>query len=183
MSGDGGTTGHVFIATSLDGFIARRDGGIDWLLDRDDPAEDHGYPAFIATMDAMIMGRGSFEVALGFDPWPYDLPVLVLSRSLPPTRVPPSLAGRLRIADLAPQAAMHRLQAEGHRRIYVDGGRIVQSFLRGGLIADMVVTVAPVLLGQGRRLFGETGRDIALTLLGARSFPSGLVQSSYRLDA
>jgi dihydrofolate reductase len=174
-------TGHVFIATSLDGYIARPDGDIDWLLARDDPQEDHGYDAFIADKDAIVMGRGSYEKVATFDPWPYDRPVLVLSRRLAGTPVPDRLQDKVRFADLAPDAAMRALAQDGARRVYVDGGQVVQAFLRAGLIADMVVTTVPVLIGAGRRLFGELPGDRDLALVASRSFPSGLVQSTYRL--
>ncbi len=172
-------SGHVFIAASLDGFIARADGGIDWLLARDDPAEDHGFADFIRDKDGIVMGRGSFEAVAGLDSWPYDRPVVVLSSTL--TRLPAHLAGRVRIMDAAPRAVMRALAAEGWRRVYVDGGRVVQAFLREGLIADLVVTWVPVLLGQGRRLFGPLEADRPLLHEATRTFPSGLVQSRYRL--
>jgi dihydrofolate reductase len=175
------TTAHVFIATSLDGFIARPDGDIGWLLQRDDPAEDHGYPAFIADKDVIVMGRGSYEKVLSFDTWPYDMPVLVLSRELADAPVPEVLKGKLRFSNLAPGDAMEELARQNVRRVYLDGGRLVQSFLREGLIADMVITTVPVLLGSGRPLFGELARDIDLKLVSSRSFPSGLVQSTYRV--
>lgn len=176
-------TGHVFIAVSLDGYIARPDGGIDWLLSRDDPTEDHGYDAFIADKDMIVMGRGSYEQVAGFDAWPYDRPVLVLSARLAGTPVPARLAGKVRFADLTPADAMRAMEREGVRRVYVDGGRLVQSFLRANLIADMVITTAPVLIGAGRPLFGELPGDKSLSLVSSRSFPSGLVQSTYRLQA
>lgn len=176
-------TGHVFIAVSLDGYIARPDGGIDWLLSRDDPTEDHGYDAFIADKDMIVMGRGSYEQVAGFDAWPYDRPVLVLSARLAGTPVPARLEGKVRFADLTPADAMRAMEREGVRRVYVDGGRLVQSFLRANLIADMVITTAPVLIGAGRPLFGELPGDKSLSLVSSRSFPSGLVQSTYRLQA
>jgi dihydrofolate reductase len=175
------TTAHVFIATSLDGFIARPDGDIGWLLQRDDPTEDHGYSAFIADKDVIVMGRGSYEKVLTFDPWPYDRPVLVLSAQLAHAPVPEALKDKLRFSNQAPKDAMEELAGQGVRRVYVDGGRLVQSFLRDGLIADMVITTVPVLLGSGRPLFGALPKDIDLKLVSSRSFPSGLVQSTYRL--
>lgn len=175
-------TGHVFIATSLDGFIARNDGDIEWLLSRDAPSENHGYESFIENMDGIIMGRGSYEKVRTFTPWPYNKPVLVLSKSLAPTPVPEPLKDRVRFIDLSPKAAMDMLAGEGWRRVYVDGGQIIQSFLREGLIADMVITQVPVLLGEGRPLFGPLSRDISLTHLGTKAFPSGLVQSHYRVE-
>lgn len=174
--------GHVFIATSLDGFIAREDGDIGWLLSRDDPDEDHGYADFIAGMDGLVMGRGSYEAVSRFDAWPYDKPVVVLSRSLAGTAVPEVLLGRVRFVDLTPSAAMEMLAIEGWRHVYVDGGRVVQSFLRDGLIQDLVITQVPVLIGQGLRLFGSLDRDVALHHLGTTTFPSGLVQSKYRVQ-
>lgn len=175
------TTAHVFIATSLDGFIARPDGDIGWLLQRDDPDEDHGYTDFIADKDLIVMGRGSYEKVLSFDPWPYDRPVLVLSRQLADTPVPEALKGKVRFADWTPKNAMEALARENVRRVYVDGGQLVQSFLRDGLIADMVITTVPVLIGSGRPLFGALPHDIDLSLVSSRSFPSGLVQSTYRV--
>lgn len=174
-------TAHVFIAISLDGFIARHDGDIAWLLQRDDPTEDHGYPAFIADKDLIVMGRGSYEKALTFDPWPYDRPVVVLSKQLADAPVPEALKGKVRFSTRAPKEEMEALAEQNVRRVYVDGGQVVQSFLREGLIADMVITTIPVLIGAGRPLFGALSRDIDLKLVSSRSFPSGLVQSSYRL--
>lgn len=175
------TTAHVFIATSLDGYIARADGDIGWLLERDDPAEDHGYLDFIADKDMIVMGRGSYEKVLTFDTWPYDRPVLVLSRQLANATVLERLEGQVRFADWTPKQAMEALEGEGVRRIYLDGGQLVQSFLREGLIDDMVITTVPVLIGGGRPLFGELSADVDLRLVGSRSFPSGLVQSVYRV--
>ncbi|HEX8046222.1 dihydrofolate reductase family protein [Rhizobium sp.] len=176
-------TGHVFIATSLDGLIARKNGNIDWLLSRDDPDEDHGYQDFIKNIDGLVIGRGSFEGIAACEPWPYDRPVVVLSKTLASSPVPGHLTGRVRFVDMTPKATMEMLAVEGWRRVYVDGGQIVQSFLREGLIADMVVTQIPVLIGEGRRLFGPIDSDIPLTHVMTRTFPSGLVQSLYRIEA
>ncbi len=174
-------TGHVFIATSLDGFIARPDGDIGWLLERDDPAEDHGYTDFIADKDAIVMGRGSYEKIVTMGEWAYDRPVLVLSRQLAGKPVPEPLQGKVRFSDATPADALAQLEAEGAQRVYVDGGQLVQAFLREGLIADMVITTVPVLIGTGRPLFGALPRDVSLVLESSRHFPSGLVQSSYRV--
>lgn len=135
------TTAHVFIATSLDGFIARSDGDIDWLLQRDDPTEDHGYSDFIADKDVIVMGRGSYEKVLTFDTWFYERPVVVLSERLADSPVPEALKGKVRFSNLAPMELMEDLKRQGVRRVYVDGGQVVQSFLCDGLIADMVITV------------------------------------------
>ncbi|HEU6454151.1 MAG TPA: dihydrofolate reductase family protein [Roseateles sp.] len=174
-------TCHVFIATSLDGFIARADGDIDWLLRRDDPQEDHGYDAFIADKDVIVMGRGSYEKALTFEKWFYDRPVLVLSRQLADTPVPEALKGKVRFSRSTPKETVEALAAQQVRKVYVDGGKVVQSFLRDGLITDMVITTVPVLLGSGRPLFGDLPGDVDVKLVGSRRFPSGLVQSTYRV--
>ena len=136
---------------------------------------------FSRDIDAIVMGRGTYEAVLTFDPWPYDKPVLVLSRALAGTEVPEPLRRKVTFADLAPKAAMDHLGRQGASRVYVDGGQIVQAFLRDGLISDMVVSRIPVLIGEGRSLFGYTGRDIAFAHGKTTAFPSGLVQSFYRL--
>ncbi|MEN2976966.1 dihydrofolate reductase family protein [Tistrella bauzanensis] len=176
-------SGHVFIATSLDGFIARSDGDIDWLLERDNPAEDHGYDAFIAAIDIILMGRGTFQKMHTVRPWPYNRPIVVLSSTMTQADLPDDLVDKVRVANKTPEEAMRMLEIEGHRKVYVDGGLLIQSFLRAGLIADIVITSVPVLLGEGRRLFGSVAADISLRHEGTTSFPSGLVQSRYRVDA
>ncbi|MFK0162573.1 dihydrofolate reductase family protein [Rhizobium sp. NPDC090279] len=174
-------TGHVFIATSLDGFIARDNGDIAWLLERDASGEDHGYDDFIRDIDAIIMGRGTFEAVRDMKPWFYSRPVLVLSATLAEQPVPADLAGKVRFMGKSPQQAMATLEAEGCRRVYVDGGRVIQSFLLEGLISDLVITRVPILLGTGRPLFGPVPHDINLRHMGTRPFPSGLVQSTYTI--
>lgn len=173
--------GHVFIATSLDGFIARIDGDIEWLLSRDDPSEDHGYNDFIQDIDGIIMGRGSYEKMLSFESWPHTKPVVVLSKSLESSGLPEKLHGTVRILDLQPKEAMRRMSDEGWKNVYVDGGQIIQSFLRDGLIHDMVITVVPVLIGRGRPLFGDLYEDVSLSLISSKTFPSGLVQCKYQV--
>lgn len=173
------TEAHVFIATSLDGFIARPDGGIDWLEMPELAGEDHGYDAFVARMDGLIMGRATYETVLGFGDWPYNKPIWVLSRNL--RSLPAELEGRVRLLDASPREALAEAQAAGWARAYVDGGRLIQSFLAEGLISEMILSRLPVLLGAGRPLFGGLPCDVALTHLGTQSFPSGLVQSHYRV--
>ncbi|MGY8526422.1 dihydrofolate reductase family protein [Paracidovorax citrulli] len=176
------TTAHVFIATSLDGYIARLDGDIEWLLQRDDPAEDHGYNDFIADKDVIVMGRGSYEKVASFDPWPYDRPVVVMSNKLAGTPVPEALKGKVCFTSGSPREVLDQLARENMQRVYLDGGQLVQSFMREGLVEDMVITTVPVLIGAGRPLFGPLTQDVDLVLVASRSFPSGLVQSTYRIE-
>ncbi|KRA75498.1 deaminase [Caulobacter sp. Root656] len=167
----------VFVGASVDGFIARPDGGLDWL-----PAgggEPHGYNEFMATVDALVVGRNTYEIVLGFDTWPFgDKPVFVLSAGAlapaPDGAVVERLSG-------APAEIVSRLAARGVGHIYVDGGITVQRFLRAGLIQRLIVTRVPVLLGQGIPLFGALPGDIKLRHVATRSFASGLVQSEYHL--
>jgi dihydrofolate reductase len=164
----------VFVGTSLDGFIARRDDSFDFLLISGD--EKHGYDEFVATVDALVMGRNSFETALSFATWPYDKPVFVLSsRPLPPS--PPGAV----VEQLSGEPAdiVANLAGRGVKHIYVDGGITIQRFLEAGLIQRLIITTVPVLIGTGIPLFGPLTRDIALRHVATRQFPSGLVQSEY----
>lgn len=176
-------SGHVFIATSLDGFIARTDGAIDWLPGLDsDPGENYGYDAFVASIDGLVMGRNSFEKVLTFDEWPYPMPVIVMSRSIDESALRDDLKGKVEFSPLAPGDLLTTLAQRGWTRVYVDGGQVIRSFLREGLIADMVITRVPVLLGDGLPLFGALGGDVGLRHQETRAYPSGLVQSRYSIN-
>jgi dihydrofolate reductase len=165
----------VFVGVSVDGFIARADGALDWL-----PAgggEEHGYEAFMASVDALVIGRNTYDTVLGFDQWPYgDKPVFVLS-----TRpIGPAPAGAV-VERLSgePAEIVSRLAAKGFQHAYVDGGITVQRFLRAGLIDRLVITRVPVLIGTGIPLFGDLPTDIRLGHVGTRQYATGLVQSEY----
>lgn len=175
------TTGHVFIATSLDGYVARPTGELDWLMKQKTDGEDHGYDEFIASIDGLVMGRGSFLQVLGFDKWPYSKPVIVMSKTLTRTDIPDSLEGKVTLTDQEPHDVMNTVDKQGWKRAYIDGGKVVQSFMRAGLIDDLWLTRIPVLIGEGIPLFGSLDRDVDLTHLETRSFPSGLVASRYRV--
>ena len=172
----------VFIATSLDGFIARPDGDVSWLHEVEPLADgdDAGYGAFFNTVDALVMGRGSFEKVLEFDPWPYgSKPVIVMSATL--KEIPERLRETVSIETLSPRALLDRLAQIGYRHIYLDGGRVIQSFLREGLVDEMTLTTIPVLIGDGRPLFGALDHDLCLRLLESRSFENGMTQSKYQV--
>lgn len=173
------TTVHVFIAASVDGYIARADGDIDWLLQRDAAGEDHGYDHFIADKDLVVMGRGCYEKVLTFGAWPYALPVCVLSRQLASTAVPEHLPSNVRFSAASPRELLTELARQPVNRIYLDGGQLVQSFLREDLVDELIITTVPVLLGGGRPLFGALPHDIQLQLTATRQFASGLVQNRY----
>jgi dihydrofolate reductase len=166
----------VFVGTSLDGFIARPNGELDFLPHGG--GEDHGYNEFFASVDALVIGRGTFETVLGFESWPYgEKPVFVLSgRPLDLSRL---RGGVVEQMAGAPAEIVERLAARGIGHIYVDGGVTVQRFLRAGLITRLVITRVPVLIGSGIPLFGGLDADVRLRHVETRSFPSGLVQSEY----
>jgi len=167
----------VFIATSLDGFIARANGALDWLPHGG--GEPHGYDEFMATVDALVLGRKTFETVLTFDTWPYgEKPVFVLSTGTLP---PAPLGAVVECMSGAPAEIVSQLAARGIRHIYVDGGITIQRFLQAGLIQRLIVTRIPVLIGTGIPLFGITQRDIALKHVATRQYASGLVQSEYEV--
>jgi dihydrofolate reductase len=175
----------AFIATSLDGFIARVDGSIDWLDDVQaliPEGEDCGYLEFMSTIDGLVMGRHTFERALSFEEWPYgQLPVYVMSHA--PVSVPPALVTTVHSFHGTAEALVTRLGKEGFRHLYVDGGQTIQGFLRAGLLDDITITVIPLLLGVGRPLFGPLTHDVELTLMRSQAYAFGFVQSVYRVDS
>jgi dihydrofolate reductase len=168
----------VFIATSLDGFIARANGDLDWLPPGG--GEEHGYDAFIATVDGLVIGRKTYETVLTFDTWPYgEKPVYVLSTRILAPAFPGAVVERL---SGAPAEIVAQLAARGVGHVYVDGGITIQGFLRAGLIQRLTITRIPVLLGSGIPLFGPLPRDVNLRHVVTRQYASGLVQSEYVVD-
>jgi dihydrofolate reductase len=167
----------VFVGTSLDGFIARADGALDFLPPGG--GEPHGYTEFMASVDALVIGRKTYETVLAFDVWPYgEKPTFALStRPLLPA---PSGAVVEHLSG-APAEIVSQLSTRGIRHIYVDGGVTIQGFLRAGLIQRLVVTRVPVLIGSGIPLFGPMARDIVLKHIATRQYASGLVQSEYEI--
>ncbi len=167
----------VFVGTSVDGFIARPNGDLDFLPPGG--GEPHGYDEFIATVDAIVIGRKTFETVLGMEHWPYaDKRVVVLSSQqldLSKARgVVEQMAG-------PPAEILTQLAAHGARHVYVDGGVTIQGFLRAGLVQRLVITHVPVLIGEGIPLFGSLPGDILLRHIATRHYPSGLVQSEYQV--
>ena len=175
------TTGHVFMAASLDGFVARLDHARDGLMKQKTGGEDHGYDTFMENIDGLVMGSGSFKTVIGFDDWPYKKPVIVMSGSMSEKDIPADLMDSVKLTRLGPKDIMSSLNREGWKRAYVDGGKIVQSFIREGLVEDITISHIPILIGSGIRLFGEIDQDIDLQLQSSRTFGSGLVQSHYTL--
>lgn len=167
----------VYIAASVDGFIAKKDGDVAWLHDARYAieGEDFGYTQFMADVDCIVMGRNTYEKVLEFDAWPFaGKRVVVLSHSLKSI----SQAG----AELSfeyPKVLLQRLAAEGVKKVYVDGGKTIQSFLHDGLVHEITVTRIPILLGSGLPLFGQMDASVHLQHLRTQAFTNGFVQSTY----
>jgi dihydrofolate reductase len=169
----------VFIGTSLDGFIARENGDIDWLTGSAAALGDTGYDAFFESIDSLVVGRTTYETIRGFGEWPYEgKRVLVFSRTLADGHSPHTLEPLTSIHGSLDDIVTI-LNDAGARRVYVDGGQTIQTFLRAGLITDLIITRAPVLLGSGIPLFGRLDHDIELSLTGMRELGAGFAQTSY----
>ncbi len=165
----------VYIALSVDGYIARPDGGIDWLSVVSVENEDYGYKEFFSSVDTVVIGRRTYDTALGFSEWPY-----IGKRCVVLTNTSALSRNGEEFASTPPSPLLLRLQAEGSHRVYIDGGVVIRDFLAAGAIDDMTLSVIPILLGAGVRLF-ESGAGHSLRLQRAQTFNSGLVQLHYRV--
>jgi len=168
----------VYIATSVDGFIAKPNGDIEWLHRPEYSGaalEGLSYDGFISTVDALVMGRNTFEKVLSFGSWPYEgNPVVVLSgREL---RISPHLKRYARVESGSPAELVSMFEAEGMQHLYIDGGVTIQRFLQAGLIHEITITHVPVLLGAGISFFGFIGVEVPLRLIAATSSGNGFVQ-------
>ena len=170
----------VFIGTSVDGFIARRNDDLDFLPEGG--GEPHGYNEFIASVDAIVIGRRTFEKVLTLGPWSYGKKRVVVLSSRP-VDLSSAVGGVVEQMDGAPAEIVSRLAASGAHNLYVDGGVTIQQFLRAGAIQRLIITRVPVLIGDGVPLFGALARDIRLRHIGTRHYPSGLVQSEYHIES
>lgn len=168
----------VYIAASIDGFIATPEGGVDWLADI--PNRDHsdfGFAAFMARMDAVLMGRRTFEKVLSFGEWPYDKPVFVASRKL--DGVPDGFGDKAEIVRGTPESLVRQMKRRECVNLYIDGGQLIQSFLREDLIDEMIVTRVSTLLGNGIPLFGSLPANLKFTVRAAEVLNSRLVKQHY----
>lgn len=171
-------TVSVFIGTSVDGFIARPNGDLDFLPPGG--GEPHGYDEFFASVDALVIGRKTFETVLAFPDWPYgDKRVVVLSSR--PLDLSAARGGRVEQMAGAPAEIVSKLAASGVQHVYVDGGITIQQFLRAGLVQRLIITRVPVLIGEGIPLFGGLPRDIRLRHIATQHYLTGLVKTEYEL--
>lgn len=173
----------AYIAASLDGFIARKNGDLDWLPSGEElGAEDYGYRDFIDSVDILVMGRKTYEKALTFDKWPYrGKEVVVLSTGAP--AVPKALRGSVTVRSLDPKNLVDYVAEQGATHIYIDGGITIQRFISAGQLDEITITRIPVLIGEGIPLFGPLSQDVRLIHIATRQFDSGFEQSKYRFCA
>lgn len=177
----------VYIATSADGFIAKTDGGVDWLhtagnSEANMGSEDMGFKSFIDSVDCMIMGRKCMEMISSFnltpEQWPYgDMPIIVLSNTI--KEPPENLKSKVEMYSGNLKVLVSQLESTGHQHAYIDGGTTIQAFINLQLINEMIITRAPVLLGEGIPLFGKTDKDIKLEQSQAVAFANDFVQEKY----
>ncbi|WP_394751028.1 dihydrofolate reductase family protein [Spongiimicrobium salis] len=170
----------VFIATSLDGYIADKNGGIDWLYSIPNPDnDDMGYLKFNDTIDALVMGRTTFETVCGFDvAWPYDKPVFVLSNTL--KEIPESQQGKAFLIQGTLTEIVQQIHKKGFKRLYIDGGATIRSFLEADLIDEMILTTIPVVLGGGFPLFKELPNPLQFELIETQIFLNQITQHHYK---
>ena len=176
----------IFIATTLDGFIARENGDLDWLEESDKEAqsdseqEDYGYESFMESVDVLVMGRISYEKVLSFGEWPYgNKRVIVLSSTL--TELSDDTPETVELRNCSPAELCRELQDSGEENLYIDGGKTIQGFLNAGLINEIIITKIPILIGSGIPLFGSLSNDKKLRHLETVSFKNGFVQSRYEV--
>lgn len=162
----------VFIATSIDGFIAGPGGSLDFLKVVERSGEDYGFAAFFGTIDTLIVGRKTYDTVLGFDPWPWSEKTVAVV-----THRPPEPRHGERFLSGTPAEVLAQLP--GCKRAWVDGGSMIQQFLAAGLVDELTLSIIPTVLGAGIPLFGPSPTR-RFELVRSTPFPSGLVQSTYR---
>jgi len=167
----------VYVGTSLDGFIARKDGDIDWLVKYQNKEVHDSYNEFISRIDAMVIGKGTYEKVLSFPEWPYEKKVFVLSTSL--KQIPGTLNDKATLVAMDPAALLNYLSDKGFSNIYVDGGKVIQSFLKEDLIDELIITRVPELIGTGIPLFGYLDNDLRFEHIKTNIYSDGLVKSQY----
>lgn len=174
-------TNYVYIATSLDGFIATSDGGLDWLEEIPNPEQsDYGYAEFMKSIDAIVIGRKTFDKVLSFGQWVYHKPVFLLSNSL--TKLPEQIFGKAEIVRGDIKKIINQLNQNGYTNLYIDGGRVIQSFLQEDLVDEMIITRVPILLGKGVPLFGTLEQHLKFRHKKTEIYNDTLVKSYYIRD-
>ena len=168
----------IYVGTSLDGFIARKNGDIDWLVKYQNKEVHESYNEFINRIDAMVIGRGTYEKVLSFPEWPYKKKVFVLSTSL--KQISGILNEKATLVAMKPAELLNYLSDKGFSNIYIDGGKVIQSFLREDLVDELIITKVPELIGTGIPLFGYLDNDLRFEHIKTNIYSDGLVKSQYK---
>jgi dihydrofolate reductase len=170
----------VFIATSIDGYITDKNGGIDWLHSIPNPDnDDMGYVEFTNNIDALVMGRTTFETVCGFDiDWPYDKPVFVLSTTL--NEIPESHQDNAFLIKGTLNEIIEQINKKGYHRLYIDGGTTICNFLKADLIDEMIITTIPIVLGGGSPLFSELPNELKFELIATKTYLNQITQRHYK---
>tara|TARA_B100000508_G_scaffold55003_3_gene42650 strand:+ start:16163 stop:16705 length:543 start_codon:yes stop_codon:yes gene_type:complete len=170
----------VFVATSIDGYIADKNGDIDFLHSIPNPeGDDMGYSEFMEDVDALIMGRTTFETVCNFDvPWPYDKPVFVLSNSL--EKIAPEYKEKATLVNGSLNSILDQIHKKGYHNLYIDGGKTIQSFLKEELIDEITITIIPVLLGGGTSLFGKLDKKQRFRCVETKRYLDQVVQNHFK---
>ena len=176
----------IYIATTLDGFIARENGELDWLpgsdgeVPIDSENEDFGFNAFMKSIDALIMGRNTYELVISTGSWPYgNKRVIVLSNTL--RNLADGIPNTVELKSELPNDIYNNLKNSGAKHLYIDGGKTIQGFLNSGLIDEIIITRVPVLIGTGIPLFGPLNNDKKLKHIETQTFKNGFVQTKYEV--
>ncbi|RLV60001.1 dihydrofolate reductase [Parashewanella curva] len=169
----------VFIATSLDGYIADKNRSVDWLHTVPNPDNlDMGFDAHMERIDALIMGRNTMELVLSFDcDWPYNKPVFVLSNTL--EQIPSGYEDKIQLIKGELSEIIKQLKLKGYEDIYIDGGITIQQFLKQDLIDEMLITTIPIVLGGGIPLFAELAHPIEFRCVESIHFNNGVGQNRF----
>lgn len=170
----------VFIATSIDGFIADKNGNIDFLNSIPNPdQQDMGFVEFTSKIDALVMGRTTFETVCGFGGiWPYQQHVYVLSNTL--TEVPDDFKDKASVVNGPILQVVEKIHQNGHLRLYIDGGSTIQSFLKEDLIDELIISTIPIILGGGHPLFSELNTPLNFEFIETKTFLNQITQTKYQ---
>ena len=168
----------VYIGTSLDGFIARTNGDIEWLVQYANEEAIQAYEEFISKIDAVVIGRGTFDKVLTFPSWPYEKKVFVLSSTL--KNLPATVENKAILLSLSPPDTLKKLSEEGYTNVYIDGGLVIQNFLKADLIDELIISKVPVIIGSGIPLFADVKQDLLFRHVKTEVQSNELVRSYYK---
>jgi len=168
----------VYIGTSLDGFIARTNGDIEWLVQYANDEAIQAYEEFISKIDAVVIGRGTFDKVLTFPSWPYEKRVFVLSNTL--KKLPAIVENKAILLSLSPADTLKKLSQEGYTNVYVDGGLVIQNFLKADLIDELIISKVPIIIGSGIPLFADVKQDLLFRHVKTEVQSNELVRSYYK---